>query len=135
MAAAVCVHVRLTEMTNQVTGEEQSSLNHLTGWPCGVHSSVSPAWAAKGAVPLSSLLQVRNCHSTKRSLSEGGCCGVENELEHKGQKVKEYSSSFQLLPSKVWIEEIQFLNVLREVGFTKAVCLVIHLVLEKTRRF
>lgn len=60
---------------------------------------------------------------------------MENELEHKGQKVKEYSSSFQLLPSKVWIEEIQFLNVLREVGFTKAVCLVIHLVLEKTRRF
>lgn len=102
-SCCVCMCHRLTEMTNQVIGEQQSSLSHLTGWPCGVHSSVWPAWAAKRAVLLSSLLQVRDWHSTKRSLSERGCCGVENELEHKGQKVKEYSSSFQLLPSKVWI--------------------------------
>lgn len=79
-SCCACVCHRLTEMTNRVTGEEQSSLSHLTGWPCGVHSSVWPAWAAKGAVPLSCLLQVRDCHSTKRSLSVGGCCGMENEF-------------------------------------------------------
>lgn len=52
-------------------------------------------------------------------------------IKGKKKKVKGVLTVFPLSPSNDWIYQIHCLNMLREVGFPKAVSLVVHLLLEK----
>lgn len=102
--------------------------------PRRASSGVLPARAAKGAIqPPPALLEVRNCDLTGRSLSVGDCRGVGNEFECKGKKV---NGVLTVLPVSAQ-QHLDIADPLSEYVkgscFPKAVCLVVHLLLEKIR--